>query len=136
MNSVAISLTNLWKGSFLMSRSVVFWYLRISLRAIVPGLYLCFLTPPFSGAVATDFLAAFAAKCFLGAFWLVDFLAVYFVRAIFPYWKVVFFSSDFFKKFLLFLVGIFFCILIIIDNIQIDDYLYIKYMSSDWTILF
>ena len=57
-----------------------FWYLLISLRATVPGLYLCgFLTPPVAGA---DFLAALVASCFLGAFPPVDFLAVCFVLAI------------------------------------------------------
>lgn len=33
-------LTNLWNGSFSSSKSVVFWYFRISLSATVPGLYL------------------------------------------------------------------------------------------------
>ena len=56
-----------------------FWYLLISRRATVPGLYLCgFLTPPVEGA---DFLAALVASCFLGAFPPVDFLAVCLVRA-------------------------------------------------------
>lgn len=32
------ALTSLWNGSFNKSRSVVFWYLRISLSATVPGL--------------------------------------------------------------------------------------------------
>lgn len=32
-------LTSLWNGSFKSSRSVVFWYFRISLSATVPGLY-------------------------------------------------------------------------------------------------
>ena len=36
----AISLTRRWKGSFLMSSSVDFWYLLISRRATVPGLNL------------------------------------------------------------------------------------------------
>ena len=46
----------------------------------MPGLNLCgFLTPPVAGA---DFLAAFDANCFLGAFYPVDFLAVYLVLAI------------------------------------------------------
>lgn len=59
----------------------LFWYFRISRRATVPGLNLWgFLTPETSGA---DFLAIFwAANCFLGTFWAVDFLAVCFVRAI------------------------------------------------------
>ena len=57
-----------------------FWYLLISLRATVPGLYLCgFFTPPVAGA---DFLAALVASCFLGAFPPVDFLAVCLVLAI------------------------------------------------------
>ena len=56
-----------------------FWYLLISLRATVPGLYLCgFFTPPVAGA---DFLAALVASCFLGAFPPVDFLAVCLVLA-------------------------------------------------------
>ena len=37
-----ISRTSRAKGSFLKSKSVVFWYCRISLRALVPGLYLLF----------------------------------------------------------------------------------------------
>ena len=40
LKSWAISLTSLWNGSFLMRSSVDFWYLLISLRATVPGLYL------------------------------------------------------------------------------------------------
>ena len=57
-----------------------FWYLLISRRATVPGLYLWgFLTPPVAGA---DFLAALVASCFLGALPPVDFLAVCLVRAI------------------------------------------------------
>ena len=81
LNSWAISLTSLWKGSFRMRRSVDFWYFLISLRATVPGLNLCgFLTPVVTGAV---FLAIFCAiSCFLGTFWAVDFLAVCFVLAI------------------------------------------------------
>ena len=38
LKSCAISLTNLWKGSFLINNSVDFWYRRISRRATVPGL--------------------------------------------------------------------------------------------------
>ncbi len=80
LKSWAISLTNLWKGSLRIRSSVDFWYLRISRRATVPGLYLWgFLTPPVAGA---DFLAAFVANCFLGALPPVDFLAVCLVRAI------------------------------------------------------
>merc|ERR1711981_1546956 len=83
LKSWAISLTSLWKGSFLMRSSVDFWYLLISRRATVPGLYLLgFLTPPMAGA---DFLAALVANCFLGAFPPVDFRAVCFVRAIFAF---------------------------------------------------
>ena len=79
MNCWAISLTSLWKGSFLMSNSVDFWYLRISLRATTPGLNLWgFFTCPTAGAV---FLAALVTICFLGAFPPVDFLAVCLVRA-------------------------------------------------------
>jgi hypothetical protein len=59
---------------------VLFWYFLISLKATVPGLKRWgFFTPPVAGA---DFLAAFVASCFLGAFPPVDFLAVCFVRAI------------------------------------------------------
>lgn len=65
LKSWAISLTNLWKGSFLINSSVLFWYLLISLRATVPGLNLWgFLIPPEATA---DFLAALLATCFLGA---------------------------------------------------------------------
>jgi hypothetical protein len=99
--------TILWNGSFLINKSVwiikqkqkecqqqayvtycwlvklltLFWYFLISRRATVPGLNLWgFLTPETRGA---DFLAIFwAASCFLGTFWAVDFLAVCFVRAI------------------------------------------------------
>jgi len=58
----------------------LFWYFLIYLNATVPGLNLWgFLTPETRGA---DFLAIFwAASCFLGTFWAVDFLAVCFVRA-------------------------------------------------------
>ena len=63
-----------------MSSSVDFWYLLISLRATVPGLYLWgFFTPPVAGA---DFLAALVASCFLGAFPPVDLRAVCLVLAI------------------------------------------------------
>lgn len=63
-----------------MRSSVDFWYLRISLRATVPGLYLCgFLIPPVIGA---DFLAALEASCFLGALPPVDLRAVCLVLAI------------------------------------------------------
>merc|ERR1711994_1178728 len=80
LKSWAISLTSRWKGSLRMSSSVDFWYLLISRRATVPGLYLWgFLTPPVEGA---DFLAALVASCFLGAFPPVDLRAVCLVRAI------------------------------------------------------
>ncbi|CAL6376959.1 unnamed protein product [Bathycoccus prasinos] len=80
LKSWAISLTNLWNGNFLMSNSVDFWYLRISLNATVPGRYLCgFLTPPVAGA---DLRAALVASCFLGALPPVDLRAVCLVRAI------------------------------------------------------
>ena len=61
----------------------VLWYFLISLRATVPGLYLCaFLTPPvtYGGAV---FLADFMLVFFFGVLTEADFLVVVFVRAIF-----------------------------------------------------
>jgi hypothetical protein len=65
-----------------MRSSVDFWYLLISRRATVPGLYLWgFFTPPVEGAL---FLAALVASCFLGALPPVDFLAVCLVRAMMP----------------------------------------------------
>lgn len=80
LKSCAISLTRRWNGSFLMSSSVDFWYRRISLRATVPGLYLCgFFTPPVDGAL---FRAALVANCLRGALPPVDLRAVCFVRAI------------------------------------------------------
>ncbi|CAA7400273.1 unnamed protein product [Spirodela intermedia] len=80
LKSWAISRTKRWKGSLRISSSVLFWYLRISLSATVPGRNLCgFFTPPVAGA---DFLAALVASCFLGAFPPVDFLAVCLVLAI------------------------------------------------------
>ena len=39
LKSWAISLTNLWKGSFRMSSAEVFWKWRMSCRATVPALY-------------------------------------------------------------------------------------------------
>lgn len=42
---LAISLTSLANGIFLMSNSVLFWYFRISRSATVPGLNLCFFLP-------------------------------------------------------------------------------------------
>ena len=87
LKSWAISRTNLWKGSFLIRSSVLFWYLLISRRATVPGLYLCgFLTPPVAGALLR---AALVASCFLGAFPPVDLRAVCFVRAIVDIQKYV-----------------------------------------------
>ncbi|KAG0494822.1 hypothetical protein HPP92_005816 [Vanilla planifolia] len=68
------------EGSLRMRSSVLFWYLRISLRATVPGRKRWgFLTPPVAGA---DFRAAFVASCFRGAFPPVDLRAVCFVLAI------------------------------------------------------
>ncbi|KAF8662187.1 hypothetical protein HU200_056384 [Digitaria exilis] len=56
LKSWAISRTRRWKGSLRIRSSVLFWYLRISRSATVPGLYLWgFFTPPVVGA---DFLAA------------------------------------------------------------------------------
>ena len=40
LKSWAISLTNLWKGSFRMSSTEVFWKWQMSCRATVPALYL------------------------------------------------------------------------------------------------
>merc|ERR1711994_1189990 len=80
LKSCAISRTKRWNGSLRNNNSVDFWYLLISRRATVPGLYRWgFFTPPVAGA---DFLAAFVASCFLGAFPPVDFRAVCLVRAI------------------------------------------------------
>merc|ERR1712224_276726 len=79
LKSWAISLTRRWKGSLRMRSSVDFWYLRISLRATVPGRYLWgFFTPPVAGA---DLRAALVASCFLGALPPVDLRAVCLVRA-------------------------------------------------------
>merc|ERR1711905_97231 len=80
LKSWAISLTRRWKGSLRMRSSVDFWYLLISLRATVPGLYLWgFLTPPVAGA---DLRAALVANCLRGALPPVDLRAVCLVRAI------------------------------------------------------
>merc|ERR1719348_1754886 len=80
LKSCAISRTKRWNGSLRNNSSVDFWYLLISRRATVPGLYRCgFFTPPVAGAL---FRAALVASCFLGAFPPVDFLAVCLVRAI------------------------------------------------------
>merc|ERR1711905_30906 len=79
LKSWAISLTRRWKGSLRMRSSVDFWYLLISRRATVPGLYLWgFLTPPVAGA---DLRAALVASCFLGALPPLDLRAVCLVRA-------------------------------------------------------
>ncbi|PNT76630.1 hypothetical protein BRADI_1g50821v3 [Brachypodium distachyon] len=79
LKSCAISLTSRWKGSLRMSSSVLFWYLRISRSATVPGRKRWgFFTPPVAGA---DFRAAFVASCFRGALPPVDLRAVCFVRA-------------------------------------------------------
>lgn len=59
---------------------MLFWYLRISRRATVPGRYRCgFFTPPLAGA---DLRAALVASCFRGALPPVDLRAVCLVRAI------------------------------------------------------
>jgi hypothetical protein len=59
---------------------VLFWYLRISRSATVPGRKRCgFFTPPVAGA---DLRAALVASCFRGALPPVDLRAVCFVRAI------------------------------------------------------
>ena len=80
LKSWEISLTSLWSGSFWINKSVLFWYLRISRSATVPGRYLWgFLTPPDDGDF---FLAAFVASCLRGAFPPVDFRAVCLVLAI------------------------------------------------------
>ena len=78
--SWAISRTRRWKGSFLMSNSPVFWNLRMSRRATVPGRYLRGrLRCPLGWAVLR---AALVASCLRGALPPVDFRAVCFVRAI------------------------------------------------------
>ena len=69
-----------------MRRSVFLWYRRISIKALVPGLYL--LLPGVLGVPTAlwflgdlppiDFLGAFVASIFLGALPPVDFLAVIF----------------------------------------------------------
>ena len=83
LKSCAISRTSLWKGNLRINNSVLFWYLRISRRATVPGLYRCgFFTPPVAGA---DFRAALVANCLRGALPPVDLRAVCFVRAIVYY---------------------------------------------------
>lgn len=65
-----------------------YWYLRISLRVPVPGLFRWdFSTPSVAGA---DLWAAFVTSCFRGALPPVDLLDVCFVgfhRAVFSYLK-------------------------------------------------
>ena len=68
--------------SFLMRRSVDFWYFLISLRATVPGLNLCCFFAPWESTTGVDLRAALAPRDFLGVLPPVDFLAVCFVRAI------------------------------------------------------
>lgn len=80
LKSCAISRTKRWNGSFLISSSVLFWYLLISLKATVPGRKRCgFLMPP--AAAGAFFLAALVAIDFLGAFPPVDLRAVCLVLA-------------------------------------------------------
>ena len=63
-----------------MSNSVLFWYLLISLKATVPGRYLCgFLTPPVAGALSR---AAFVVSCLRGALPPVDLRAVCLVNKV------------------------------------------------------
>ena len=56
LKSWAISLTNLWKGSFWMSSAEVFWKWQMSCRATVPALYLwgC-VSPASSPRVSSSF---------------------------------------------------------------------------------
>ena len=63
LKSCAISLTNRWKGNFLINKLVDFWKRRISRIATVPGFHLCggFLIP--TGA---DLRAALVANCLRG----------------------------------------------------------------------
>ena len=70
----AMYLINRQKGRFLISSSVLFWYLRISRRAITPRLWL------FGTLTGHDTTAFFAAAN--GAFPCPSLLAVFFVRAI------------------------------------------------------
>jgi hypothetical protein len=80
IKSTAKSRTSLWKGNFLITRSVFLWYFLISLRATVPGRF-------FLGLRGTS--SSFGA-CFLTGFsldndlaFLVVFLAIALVLAIF-----------------------------------------------------
>ncbi|KAK8448795.1 hypothetical protein SEVIR_7G103250v4 [Setaria viridis] len=80
LKSCAISRTSRWNGSFRIRSSVLFWYLRISRSATVPGRNLWgFFTPPVAGA---DLRAALVASCLRGALPPVDLRAVCLVRAI------------------------------------------------------
>ena len=78
----AISLTSLWNWSFLMRRSVDFWYFLISLSATVPGLNLCCFFAPWESTTGVTLRAALALRDFLGVLPRVDSLAVCFVRAL------------------------------------------------------
>ena len=77
----AISLTSLWNGSFLMRRSVLFWYFLISRSATVPGRKRCCFFAPCESIVGVDLRAALAPRDLRGVLPPVDFLAVCFVRA-------------------------------------------------------
>ena len=84
----ANSCMNRWNGNFLIRNLVDFWYLLISWRATVPGLYRCgFLTPPVA-ATAALFLAAAAVLIdwALDCFPQVGFFGVCFVRAMLVWW--------------------------------------------------
>merc|ERR1740138_931113 len=88
LKSCATSRTRRWKGSLRIKSSVLFWYLRISRSATVPGLKRWgFLTPPVEGA---DLRAALEASCLRGALPPVDLRAVCLVRAMtIDVWVVV-----------------------------------------------
>merc|ERR1719174_2014563 len=97
LNSCAISRTSRWKGSLRISKSVDFWYLRISRRATVPGRYLWgFFTPPAVGALLR---AALVANCLRGALPPVDLRAVCLVRAMIHQFS----NADFLLKIILIL---------------------------------
>merc|ERR1719331_1660076 len=79
-HSMAISRTRRWKGPLRRSKSVDFWYLRISRNATVPGRK---RTTGFEPTMDPALLrAAFEANCLRGAFPLLHLLATCFVRAI------------------------------------------------------
>merc|ERR1719473_899788 len=81
LKSWAMVRTRRWNGSFLIRRSVDFWYLRISRSATVPGRKRCGFF--IDGPVGTAFRAALLATiCFRGALPPLLFRAVCFVRAI------------------------------------------------------